>query len=354
VKLSNVTISLDAMGGDKAPLSVIKGACHQASINAANNIEVKFLFYGDEKQITPLITQYQDPKAKLNYQIIHCDKVISSDEKPSTALRQGKNSSMWLAIEAVANKQADAVVSSGNTGALMAISRIVLRSLNDIHRPAIAGLIPSLKGNVAMLDLGANAECSAENLFEFAIMGDAFAKVMLGLKNPRIGLLNIGSEEVKGNDVIRLASSLIKESAPSLNFIGYVEGNEIAEGTADVVVADGFSGNIALKTAEGTAKFCKDIMRTSFESSFLAKLGYLLARASIKKASSKLDARLYNGAMFLGLNGIVVKSHGSSEHIGFANAIAVATELAKNNINDKINQEMELFQQNNNTKNHDN
>ncbi len=345
--LSNITISLDAMGGDQAPLSVIRGACHQATINASNNIEVKFLFYGDEKQITTLIAQYEDPKARLNYQIIHCDKVISSDEKPSTALRQGKNSSMWLAIEAVSNKQADAVVSSGNTGALMAISRIVLRSLNDIHRPAIAALIPSIKGDVAMLDLGANSECSAENLFEFAIMGDAFAKVLLKLKNPKIGLLNIGSEDVKGNDVIRLASNLIKESATSLNFIGFVEGNQIAEGTADVVVADGFSGNIALKTIEGTAKFCKHVMKTSFESSFLAKLGYLLARSSIKKTSEKLDPRLYNGAMFLGLNGIVVKSHGSSDHIGFANAISVATELAKNNINDKINKEMELFQQNN-------
>jgi glycerol-3-phosphate acyltransferase PlsX len=344
VNLGSVIISLDAMGGDKSPLSVVRGACHQAGINT----EVKFLFYGDEKQIIPLIAQYENPKNRLNYQIFHCDKVISSDEKPSSALRKGKNSSMWLAIEAVATKQADAVVSSGNTGALMAISKIILRTLEDIHRPAIAALIPSLRGDVAMLDLGANAECSAENIFEFAIMGDAFAKVMLKLKNPKIGLLNIGSEDVKGNDVIRLASTLIKESASSLNFIGYVEGNEIAEGKADVVVADGFSGNIALKAIEGTAKFCKNVMKTSFESSFLAKLGYLLARSSIKRTSEKLDPRLYNGAMFLGLNGIVVKSHGSSDYIGFANAISTAIELAKNNINDKINKEMELSQQNSN------
>jgi phosphate acyltransferase len=338
----NIIIALDAMGGDHAPDSVIRGACCCAQKSLYPNVE--FLFFGDQEVITQLIAIYDVGNTKLKYKIIHCDKVIKADEKPSVALRQGKESSMWHAVSAVQQKQANAAVSAGNTGALMAISKLILRSLPDIHRPAIAGIMPTLKGNIAMLDLGANAECTAENLFQFAVMGDAFAKVMLQLTEPKIALLNIGSEEVKGNDVIRLAASLIKESALPLNFIGYIEGNNISEGVADVVVADGFSGNVALKTAEGIVKFCQEIISKSFKSSLMAKIGYLFARGALKASAKKLDHRLYNGAMFLGLNGIVVKSHGSADHISFANAIAVAIELARNNINEKIINELEVAQ----------
>jgi glycerol-3-phosphate acyltransferase PlsX len=336
--LNDLTIALDAMGGDNAPLSVLSGAAKFASTNS----DVNFILFGDETKLLPLINNYKILKNR--YQIIHCEKEIQSDDKPSSALRRGRDSSMWQAIEALQQQQAKAVVSSGNTGALMAIAKIVLRSLPEIHRPAIVGIVPTIKSKLVMLDLGANAECSAENLFQFAIMGDAFAKIMLGIDNPKIGLLNIGSEDIKGNDVVRLASTLLKESETPINFIGYIEGNDIAEGTADVVVTSGFSGNIALKTAEGTAKFCKELLKTAFKSSLLARLGYLLASCAIKSSFKKFDHRLYNGAMFLGLNGIVVKSHGSADDIAFANAISVAYELARQDINDKIIKEMESSQ----------
>jgi len=336
--MTNLTIALDAMGGDNAPLSVLEGA----DLILATYPNVSFLIYGNEDILLPMLNKLS--RLKKSSKIIHTDKVIAADEKPSSALRKGKDSSMSLAIEAVKEKRAAAVVSAGNTGALMVTAKLALRTLPDIHRPAIAGLMPTIKNKVVMLDLGANAECTAENLFQFAIMGDAFAKVILDIETPSIGLLNIGSEDVKGNDIVRLASTMLRECQYPLNFIGYIEGNDIAEGTCDVVVCDGFSGNIALKTIEGTAKFCKEVMRSAYNSSIIAKIGYLLSSCAIKKATQKLDHRNYNGAMFLGLNGIVVKSHGSADALGFANAIKIAVELAAHDINERIIKELESSQ----------
>ncbi|MFN7038118.1 MAG: phosphate acyltransferase PlsX [Alphaproteobacteria bacterium] len=335
-KYHNLIIALDAMGGDHAPTSVIEGA----EIALENYSELNFKIYGNEELISPLLNKYK--KVKNSSIIIHTDKSISPTTKPSVALRNGRDSSMGLAIKAVKDKEASACVSSGNTGALMAISKILLRTLPNISRPAIATLIPTLKGKLVMLDLGANSICDANNLFEFAIMGDAFAKVILEKETPTIGLLNIGSEDEKGNEVVKDAGNMLKNLQNGFKFYGYIEGNDIAEGIVDVVVTDGFSGNIALKTAEGTAHLCKEFMKRAFNNSIFAKIGYLLAKTSLKKIFTHIDARRYNGAMFLGLNGIIIKSHGSSDSAGFANAIFVAAELAANNINEKIISELDL------------
>jgi phosphate acyltransferase len=333
-----LVIALDTMGGDHAPRSVLAGA----NTICARYSNVTFILYGNETLITPVLDTL--PTLKQRSRIVHTSNAILSDDKPSAALRQGKDSSMRLAIDAVKNGTATAMVSAGNTGALMAMAKIVLRTLEGIDRPAIITTIPTLKGKTVMLDLGANVECNADNLFQFALMGDAFARVTLGLESPTIGLLNVGSEDTKGNDTVKAAAAMLKETSLPLNFTGYVEGTDIAEGTVDVVVTDGFTGNIALKTAEGTAKMCRDFLKEAFGGSLLSKLGYLLARPSLKRAFNRLDNRLYNGAMLVGLNGIVVKSHGGTDAIGFEHAISVAIELALHGINDKITEEVHLSQ----------
>jgi len=250
---------------------------------------------------------------------------------------------MRLAINAVKDGDADVAVSAGNTGALMAIAKIVLRPLPSIERPAIVTSIPNQKNSgTVLLDMGANVECDSDVLYQFAIMGHAFAKIALKIKNPKIGLLNIGSEDVKGNDAVRSAAALLKESELKDNFYGYVEGNDITNGTVDVVVTDGFTGNVSLKVIEGTAKMVSEVLRSAFSSSFISKLGYLLARPAIIKARKKMDPRLHNGAMLVGLNGVVVKSHGGTDAIGFANAISVAISLVKDKINEKISNEIKI------------
>lgn len=328
--LKKTIIALDAMGGDNAPYAVLAGANQVAAARS----DLSFLIFGDCNMIEPMISKLSYLKKVST--LIHTDKKIEADDKPSYAIRHGRDSSLWLAIEAVKEGKAQAIVSSGNTGALMAISKIMLKTLHDIDRPAITTVMPTIKNKSVMLDLGANVDCTSENLFQFALMGSAFAKVMLNVNKPSIGLLNIGSEDVKGNDIVKAAATKLRETDLDLNFYGYVEGNDIAEGTVDVIVTDGFSGNIALKTAEGTAKICRDFLKKALQSSLLTKIGFLLAKPALKKLSRKLDHRLYNGAMFLGLNGIVVKSHGSTDAVGFANAINVALELANNKINEKI------------------
>ncbi len=329
-----LTIALDVMGGDKAPHSVLEGA--ELALSECHNLH--FILYGESNAITANLDKL--PKLKNASTVVHTESVISADDKPSVALRKGKESSMWLAINAAKEKLADAVVSAGNTGALMAIAKLLLRTLPDIDRPAIAGLMPSKSGKFVMLDLGANAECDSNNLLQFAIMGDAFAKAVLNVELPRIGLLNIGSEDVKGNDTVKNTATLLKE-VDHLNFIGYVEGTDIVNEVADVIVADGFTGNIALKTAEGTADLCRAFMSNAFKSSWLSKLGYLMARSALKNTFKRLDHRFYNGAMFVGLGGIVVKSHGSSDPIGSANAIKVAYQLAFSGVNQRIIDELE-------------
>lgn len=336
---NGLTIALDGMGGDFAPSCVVDGA----ALAIESYPGLHFSIFGDQEKINPLLAKY--PALQKSVTLHHTTTVVASDAKPSVALRQAKDSSMRLAIDAVKKGEAAGMVSAGNTGALMAMAKIVFRTLPGIDRPAIASFFPSLKGRIVLLDLGANVECTATNLFQFAIMGDAFARAVLELKNPKIGLLNVGSEEVKGHEAVKAASTMLKESTASLNFHGYVEGNDIAEGTADVVVTDGFTGNVALKTAEGTAKVCQSFLRKAFTESVFAKLGALLAKPALKRMFKAIDPRMHNGAMFLGLNGIAVKSHGNADALGFANAIGVAVELALHGINEKIQEEITHVQQ---------
>jgi len=325
------TIAVDCMGGDRAPQIVIEGIDKVAE----NNFDVHFLLFGDSKKVIPIINHCRYIKGR--YSLVHTDDFISSDEKPSIALRRGTNSSMRLAIDAVKNKKADVVVSAGNTGALMAISKIVLRPLESIDRPAIVTSIPNSKNKgTVMLDMGANVECDANVLFQFAIMGHAFARSALKIPNPKIGILNVGSEELKGNDHVRNVSAMLKNSDLKQDFYGYVEGDDITKGTVDVVVTDGFTGNITLKAIEGTVKLLSGIIRDGFSSSIWAKIGYLFAGFSLNQAKKAIDPRMHNGAMLVGLNGVVVKSHGSTDAIGFANAINVAISLVENKINEQI------------------
>jgi glycerol-3-phosphate acyltransferase PlsX len=332
---NKINIALDCMGGDHAPRSVIEGA----SIISSSNPNIQFLLYGDSELINPILDHH--PALKNNSTLFHTDQAIDADEKPSTALRKGTNSSMRLAINAVKSGDAHAIISAGNTGALMAISKIVLRSLTSIDRPAIVTFMPNQKNTATvMLDMGANVDCNSEVLFQFAIMGNAFAKTVLKLEKPSIGILNVGSEDLKGSDSVKAAASLIRESSLADSFHGYVEGDDIAKGTVDVVVTDGFCGNITLKAIEGTVKMVSGTLKAGFSNSIFSKIGYLLASRSLKSALKRLDPRNYNGAMLVGLNGVVVKSHGSADKISFANAIKVTISLIEDKINEKIIEEI--------------
>lgn len=316
-----LTIALDAMGGDNAPQVVIRGA----NIARQRFPQVDFLLFGQEDKIKPLLSSMS--KLKDVSSIVHADDIVRADEKPSVALRSGRKSSMRLAINAVHEGKAHGVISAGNTGALMGMAKFVLKTLPGIDRPAICSLFPTLKGETVMLDLGANVHCDAGNLVDFAVMGTAFARIALGLQEPAYGLLNVGSEEIKGHEALHEASTILREGNVPGKFVGFIEGDDIAKGTVDVVVTDGFTGNIALKTTEGTAKMVNEYFRRSFKSSVLARFGYLLARPAMNKLRIRLDPRRYNGAIFLGLNGIAVKSHGGTDAMGFANAIGVAVDL---------------------------
>lgn len=331
---TGVTISIDAMGGDAAPGIVVDGL----KIARTRFPGARFLLFGDSSRIEPLLAQATDLAGHVS--VRHTADVVSNDAKPSQVLRTGRQTSMWLAAEAVAKGEAAGFVSAGNTGALMAVSKFVLRMLPGIDRPAIAAFFPTERGESVMLDLGANVECSAENLVQFAVMGEVFARALFGIERPTVGLLNIGSEEMKGNDAVRAAAAILRTSKLPIRFHGFVEGNDIGAGTVDVVVTDGFSGNIALKTAEGTAKLYAQFLREAFSSSLLAKIGYLLARTAMTKVKLRTDPRRYNGAMFIGLNGIAVKSHGGTDALGFANAVGVAYDLAAQKLNDRIKDEL--------------
>lgn len=331
---SNTVIALDAMGGDKAPDIVIAGA----ALAHERYPKARFLIFGDEPQVKPLLDRY--PVLHSCSELRHAPEIITSDLKPSLALRQGRNSSMRLAINAVAENQAACVVSAGNTGALMAMAKFVLKTLPGIDRPAIATLLPTKVGESVLLDLGANIECDAENLVQFALMGSIFCRTVLGISQPSVGLLNIGTEELKGHDEIRTAATILRERPFPGRFYGFIEGNDIPAGTVDVVVMDGFSGNVALKVIEGTAQLMNYFLRQTFSSSLLSKLGYLLARGSMQKLKLRLDPRRYNGAMFLGLRGVCIKSHGGTDHEGFANAIGVGYDLIERQFNDRIREEL--------------
>ena len=261
---------------------------------------------------------------------------MASNEKPSVAVRQGRKSSLWLAIDAVKQGQANAVVSSGNTGALMAFSKLILGTMPGIHRPAIVTILPTRKGECVVLDLGANAECDARNLVEFAVMGEAYCRAVLKREQPTLGLLNIGSEDIKGRDEIREAAQILRESALNDNFKGFVESDDIALGTVDVFVTDGFTGNIALKAIEGTARLMVNLLKDVAASSLLSKLGFLLALPALKRLKKKMDPGRYNGAMLVGLKGISIKSHGGADAFGFANALGVAVNAVKRDLQGNI------------------
>lgn len=321
------------MGGDKAPESVVAGARRALKFFP----DLRFIFFGDEGRVAMLVARYKLGDVSL---IVHTDKAIAMHEKPSAALRQSKGSSMRMAIEAVAEGKADAAVSAGNTGALMAISKLVLKTLPGILRPAITATVPAERRPVVLLDMGANIDCTADYLVQFALMGDAYARAVLGVEKPKIGLLNVGSEDMKGHDEVKQAHQLLKAENLPIDYHGFVEGNDILEGTVDVVVTDGFTGNIALKTAEGASRLMYNAVRRAIESSLLAKIGYVLARSALKVSLKQFDPRKHNGAILLGLNGISVKSHGNADGKGFSHAIRVAATLAERNINARILEEL--------------
>jgi len=329
-----IVIALDAMGGDHAPEMVVRGA----HIALKRFPHVHFQLYGAEDKIRPLLAKYK--KLSRRATVHHTDEAVSGEAKPSQALRSGRKSSMRLAIDAVAEGRAHCVVSAGNTGALMAMSKVVLRTVPGIDRPAMASYFPTRRGESVMLDLGANVECDADNLVQFALLGDVFARTVLGLVQPVVGLLNVGSEEVKGHEAVREAAARLRDSFSPISFYGFVEGDDIGAGTVDVIVTDGFTGNIALKTAEGTVKLVIEFLRSAFRHSLLGRIGYLFARGAFNRLRGRLDPRRYNGAVFLGLQGIAVKSHGGADALSFANAIAVAVDMKANGFLDKIRDEL--------------
>jgi glycerol-3-phosphate acyltransferase PlsX len=327
------TLAVDAMGGDRAPLMVIEGL----EISAERHPGARFLLVGDEARLAPELQRHR--RAAASCDIRHAPEAISNDTKPTAALRV-RGSSMRIAIDAVAGGEASGVVTAGNTGALLALAKIVIKTLPGIDRPAMAAIGPSARGDVVLLDLGANVQCDARNLVEFAVMGDVFARTVLGLTAPSIGLLNVGSEELKGDDTLRLAAETLRASHIAPQFVGFVEGHDIAAGTTDVVVTDGFTGNVALKTGEGALKLIGDLLRQVFRSSLTAKVAYLLLRPSLERLREWLDPRRYNGAVMLGLNGVVVKSHGGTDAEGFAHAVDVSMDMVVHRFNDHIREDL--------------
>jgi len=319
-EVQKVRLALDAMGGDNAPACVVRGA----DIACGEHGHLEITFYGDEEKVRPLIER---SRHLSDARVIHTSDAVSPDDTASQAVRRGKGTSMWMAIASVADGTADAVVSAGNTGALMAMAKLQLRTMTGVTRPAIAAFFPTVGELMCMLDLGANIECDAENLVQFAILGQAFHHSLTGKESPRLGLLNIGEEEQKGHGYLRVASRRLADPDLGINYQGFVEGSDLVNGQLDVVVTDGFSGNIALKTAEGISSMFTRLLRRSFAKTWLSRLGYFLARSALSDMRRHIDPRSYNGAVFLGLNGIAVKSHGGTDRIGFANAINVAAEL---------------------------
>ncbi|MCR9219593.1 MAG: phosphate acyltransferase PlsX [Alphaproteobacteria bacterium] len=330
-----LTIALDGMGGDNAPDAIVRGA----AIARERMPQLRYLIYGDESRLRPLLDA--EPVLKDVVDLRHTDQVVANTDKPSAALRTGKRSSMRLAIDAVQADEAACAVSAGNTGALMAMAMFGLRTIAGVERPAICSFFPTERGETCMLDLGANVACDADNLVQFAVMGEAFARTAMGIDKPTVGLLNVGVEDLKGKDEVKLAASSLRASDLPIEFKGFVEGDDIARGTVDVVVTDGFTGNIALKTAEGTSRLISAFLREAFQSSLSAKIGYLFARRAMQKLKLRVDPRRYNGAVLLGLNGIVVKSHGGTDALGFANAIGVAYDMATHGFIAKMKQDFE-------------
>lgn len=333
----NITLSIDAMGGDKAPDMVVEGM----DMALKDLPGTKFILFGRAPQLAPLLEKF--PTLSANVDLRNAEDVISNEEKPGVALRSGRKSSMRLAINAVGEHEADGVVSAGNTGALMAMAKFVLKTLPGIDRPAIASVLPTMNGEIVMLDLGANIQCDAENLVQFGVMGEVFARNVLHIQKPSIGILNVGTEVLKGNDSVKQAAAILKETHLPIDFYGFVEGDDIGAGTVDVIVTDGFTGNVALKTMEGTAKLFAGALKDELMKSLFGKMGALIAKPAIDAFRERFDPRRYNGAMFLGLNGICVKSHGGTDAFGFCHAVKLAHELVTDQLNEGIKEDYARF-----------
>ncbi len=327
---AGLVLSVDGMGGDHAPDSVVGGV----DLAAQSLKGAQFIIHGDPARLERLLAHAHH--AREVSRVEPAERAIGMEIKPSQALRQGRGSSLWNAVAAVEEGRAHAVVSAGNTGAYMAIAMFRLRTMAGVHRPALASTWPTMSGPAAVLDVGANVEADAEQLVEFAIMGEAFHRAVHGTARPKVGLLNVGSEDQKGHEEIRAAARLLRETHVDLDFHGFVEGNDLGKGTVDVVVTDGFTGNIALKTAEGTARLVAHVMREAFSANIFTRLGAIAALPALSRVRKRLDPNASNGAVFLGLNGLVVKSHGSADARGFAAALEIAARLAKSSYREEI------------------
>ena len=331
------TLALDAMGGDHGPEVVIPGA----AISLERHPALSFIFTGDEAEITPILAKHDALKSKSR--IVHTALKVASNERPSQALRRGKGTSMWLALEAVKTGAAHGAVSGGNTGALMAMGKLILRPVPGIERPAMAALWPTVTSECIVLDVGANIGASSRQLTDFALMGAAMARAIFHIERPTVGLLNVGVEEIKGADEVKEAHALLKSLALPLDYRGYVEGNEIGQGKVDVVVVEGFTGNIALKTAEGTAKQIGQYIKDALTRSIMSKLGALMAKGGLRVLKHKMDPRRNNGATLLGLNGIAIKSHGGTDALGFASAIDLGYEMSQSGLLKRLGEDTEAF-----------
>tara|TARA_Y100001935_G_scaffold21717_1_gene15878 strand:+ start:870 stop:1871 length:1002 start_codon:yes stop_codon:yes gene_type:complete len=325
-----IKIAVDAMGGDGSPKKIIDGIIYNHNSNNENFYKI----FGDEKKILKLI----DNKINKNfYEIVNTVNTVKSTDSPLEAAKRGKDTSMWLSIESVKKKESDIVISAGNTGALLVIAKLNLKMIENIDKPALSALWPNKKGMSVVLDLGANIECSSKNLVDFSLMGSALYKSLYPNENPNVALLNIGTEELKGNEIIKETFQILNQKKTgNFNFSGYIEGNEIMDGEVNVIVSDGFTGNIALKTAEGTANFITSELKKALSGNFLGKISSLLNISNLKKFKKRLDPRLYNGAIFIGLDVPVVKSHGGTDYIGFSNSLDVCNRIIKGNLIDKI------------------
>ena len=327
-----IKIAVDAMGGDNSPKKIIDGIIH----NHQSNNNSFYKIFGDENKISEMI------KGKIHndyYEILHTENVVKSTDSPLEGAKRGKNTSMWLAIESVKNKEADIVVSAGNTGALLVVSKLNLKMIENIDKPALSALWPNKKGMSVVLDLGANIECSPKNLLDFSIMGASLYTSLYPDDKPNVGLLNIGSEELKGNEIIKETYQILNDrNSNNYDFAGYIEGNHLMDGHVNVIVSDGFTGNVALKTAEGTANFITGELKTAMTGTLIGKISSLLNISNLNKFKKRLDPRLYNGAIFIGLDSPVVKSHGGTDYIGFSNSLDVCHRIVKGNLIEKIKQ----------------
>ena len=329
-----VKIAVDAMGGDGSPKKVIDGIVHNHKINQDNFFKI----FGNKNEIIKHLNNKVNQKF---FEIVHTEDIVKSTDSPLEAAKRGKKTSMWLSIESVKNKETDIVISAGNTGALLVISKLNLKMIDNIDKPALSALWPNKKGMSVVLDLGANIECNSKNLFDFSLMGASLYKSLYPNENPNVALLNIGSEELKGNEVIKETYQILNEKKiNNFNFSGYIEGNELMDGEVNVIVSDGFTGNVALKTAEGTANFITNELKKALNGSVIGKISSLINISNLKKFNKRLDPRLYNGAIFIGLDSPVVKSHGGTDFIGFSNSLNVCNKIIRGDLINKIKEKI--------------